>query len=142
MVNTLILFSSLSTALSLGGMFLFLCCIFFKRTNITDSDNTAQILHLLTLSRRFSILFAVIALLTSTFLPWEECLSGYIAVSNLCRKLTGKWFLSGIGLLLGGLFLNLFHRQDRERTAIAELPAACFRYGIVFWLFFILLSGL
>lgn len=139
---TLILFSSMSATISLFGMGIFFLCILLKRTTITDSDNTEQILALLTQAQRFSVVFAVMAWLTSTFLPWEECLAGYIAVSELCTKLSGKYFLCGIGLLLGGLVLNLFPRQDRERAAISRLLAACLRYGIIFRLFSIVLTGL
>lgn len=142
MVSSLILFSNLSTTISLVGMVLFFCCILLKRTGITDSDNTEQILKLLNQAQRFSVAFALTAVLTATFLPWEECLSEYIALSELCGDLCAKWFLLGIILLFFGLVLNLFPRQDRERSAISRLPASCIRYGFIFWLFSVLLTGL
>lgn len=139
---TLILFSSMSTTIALFGMGIFFICILLKRTGITDSDNTSQILSLLALAQRFSVVFAVMAWLTSTFLPWEDCLAGYIALGELCQKLSIKYFLGSLGLLVGGLLLDMLPRQDRERSAIDRLPLSCLRYGIVFRLFAIVLTGL
>ena len=142
MVNTLILFSSLGTTFSLVGIAVFYVCMLLRRTGITASASTDHILSLLAQARRFSVLLAIMSLVTSTFLPWADCLSGYSAVGALCKELSEDWLLASLLLLLSGLILNFLPLQDQERSAIRSMPVSCLQYGLTFLLFSVLLSGL